>query len=243
MASTFDHVDSRSSPNTSTRHATAQGAINHVGMPSACILGHNLHSKNGWFKGFYNSQHVSHFTAFFIDARAKISIVKSHSMFNCQASLDLKIQSILYHLNIYSNLVPDPTHKLLFIPHNIELHVIHMREQLVKVKLLLEDYWSTGLWQEVGEFVAVMNSLSHVACYWELVCYYYGARNGLGGISSSSMNVRRQGIYCMETKKRLNARMKGDVIDLKLEEQELKVYFMWRCCQYVGRPGVIGWRF
>ncbi|KAG0493183.1 hypothetical protein HPP92_006581, partial [Vanilla planifolia] len=61
--------------------------------------------------------------------------------------------------------------------------VIHMREQLVKVKLLLEDYWSTGLWQEVGEFVAVMNSLSHVACYCELVCYYCGARNGLGGIS------------------------------------------------------------
>ncbi|KAG0488344.1 hypothetical protein HPP92_007155 [Vanilla planifolia] len=52
----------------------------HAGVPSACILGRNLRSKNGWFTGFYNSQHVSHFAAFFIDARAQISVVESRSI-------------------------------------------------------------------------------------------------------------------------------------------------------------------
>lgn len=42
-------------------------------------LERNLHSKTRWFTGFCNSHQVSHFTTFFIDTRAKISIAKSHS--------------------------------------------------------------------------------------------------------------------------------------------------------------------
>ncbi|PHT25675.1 hypothetical protein CQW23_34700 [Capsicum baccatum] len=40
-------------------------------------FGCNLRSKTRWFMGFYNSHHVSHFTMFFIDARAEISVAKS----------------------------------------------------------------------------------------------------------------------------------------------------------------------
>ncbi|KAG6474418.1 hypothetical protein ZIOFF_068353 [Zingiber officinale] len=40
-------------------------------------LGHNLRSKTQWFTRFYNSHQVSHFTTFFIDARAEISIAES----------------------------------------------------------------------------------------------------------------------------------------------------------------------
>ena len=38
----------------------------------------NLRSKTRWFTGFCNSHQVSHFATFFIDARAKISVVESH---------------------------------------------------------------------------------------------------------------------------------------------------------------------
>lgn len=41
-------------------------------------LGHNLRSKTQWFTRFCNSHQVSHFTTFFIDARAEISIAESH---------------------------------------------------------------------------------------------------------------------------------------------------------------------
>ncbi|KAK5786019.1 hypothetical protein PVK06_040644 [Gossypium arboreum] len=44
-------------------------------------LGHNLRSKTRWFTGFCNSYQVSHFTIFFIDARAEISVVESHSIY------------------------------------------------------------------------------------------------------------------------------------------------------------------
>ena len=40
-------------------------------------LGRNLRSKTRWFTGFCNSHQVSHFATFFIDARAKISVVES----------------------------------------------------------------------------------------------------------------------------------------------------------------------
>uniref|UniRef100_A0A0D2ZRN2 Uncharacterized protein n=1 Tax=Brassica oleracea var. oleracea TaxID=109376 RepID=A0A0D2ZRN2_BRAOL len=40
-------------------------------------LGPNLRSKTRWFTGFCNSHHVSHFAAFFIDAKAEISVAKS----------------------------------------------------------------------------------------------------------------------------------------------------------------------
>ena len=40
-------------------------------------LGHNLRSKTQWFTRFCNSHQVSHFTTFFIDARAEISIAES----------------------------------------------------------------------------------------------------------------------------------------------------------------------
>ncbi|PHT24549.1 hypothetical protein CQW23_35740 [Capsicum baccatum] len=40
-------------------------------------FGRNLHSKTRWFMGFCNSHQVSHFAMFFIDVRAKISIVES----------------------------------------------------------------------------------------------------------------------------------------------------------------------
>ncbi|THF97682.1 hypothetical protein TEA_006775 [Camellia sinensis var. sinensis] len=49
-------------------------------------FGRNLRSKTRWFAGFYNSHQVSHFTTFFIDARADISIVKSRLVFSRDAA-------------------------------------------------------------------------------------------------------------------------------------------------------------
>ncbi|KAL0827698.1 hypothetical protein Bca101_051376 [Brassica carinata] len=40
-------------------------------------LGHNLRSKTRWLTGFCNSHQVSHFSTFFIDARAEISVAES----------------------------------------------------------------------------------------------------------------------------------------------------------------------
>ncbi|KAA8528880.1 hypothetical protein F0562_036235 [Nyssa sinensis] len=40
-------------------------------------FGRNLRSKTRWFMGFCNSHQVSHFTTFFIDARAEISVAES----------------------------------------------------------------------------------------------------------------------------------------------------------------------
>ncbi|KAF2281649.1 hypothetical protein GH714_044024 [Hevea brasiliensis] len=40
-------------------------------------FGRNLRSKTRWFAGFCNSHQVSHFAAFFIDARAEISVAES----------------------------------------------------------------------------------------------------------------------------------------------------------------------
>ncbi|KAL2453877.1 Protein TAR1 [Abeliophyllum distichum] len=40
-------------------------------------FGRNLRSKTRWFTGFCNSHQVSHFAAFFIDARAEISVAES----------------------------------------------------------------------------------------------------------------------------------------------------------------------
>ncbi|PHT27704.1 hypothetical protein CQW23_32683 [Capsicum baccatum] len=45
-------------------------------------FGGNLRSKTRWFTGFCNSQQVSHFATFFIDARAEISV--SESLFRLQ---------------------------------------------------------------------------------------------------------------------------------------------------------------
>lgn len=47
-------------------------------VPSAKGFRRNLRSKTRWFTGFCNSHQVSHFTTFFIDARAKISVAESH---------------------------------------------------------------------------------------------------------------------------------------------------------------------
>ncbi|PHT85123.1 Regulator of rDNA transcription protein 15 [Capsicum annuum] len=41
-------------------------------------FGGNLHLKTRWFTRFCNSQQASHFATFFIDTRAKISVVESH---------------------------------------------------------------------------------------------------------------------------------------------------------------------
>ncbi|KAF3615189.1 hypothetical protein FXO37_35618, partial [Capsicum annuum] len=41
-------------------------------------FGRNLRSNTLWFTGFCNSHQVSHFSTFFIDARARISIIESH---------------------------------------------------------------------------------------------------------------------------------------------------------------------
>lgn len=46
-------------------------------VPSAKGFGRNLRSKTRWFTGFCNSHQVSHFTTFFIDARAEISVAES----------------------------------------------------------------------------------------------------------------------------------------------------------------------
>ena len=45
-------------------------------------FGRNLRSKTRWFTGFCNSHQVSHFAAFFIDARAKISVAESRFDFD-----------------------------------------------------------------------------------------------------------------------------------------------------------------
>ena len=45
-------------------------------------FGRNLRSKTRWFTGFCNSHQVSHFAAFFIDARAKISVAESRFKFD-----------------------------------------------------------------------------------------------------------------------------------------------------------------
>src|SRR2546423_14276844 len=44
-------------------------------------FGRNLRSKTRWFAGFCNSHQVSHFAAFFIDARAEISVAESRFLF------------------------------------------------------------------------------------------------------------------------------------------------------------------
>ncbi|THG04536.1 hypothetical protein TEA_028899 [Camellia sinensis var. sinensis] len=44
-------------------------------------FGRNLRSKTRWFTGFCSSHQVSHFTTFFIDARAEISVVESGLVF------------------------------------------------------------------------------------------------------------------------------------------------------------------
>ncbi|PHT26706.1 hypothetical protein CQW23_33682 [Capsicum baccatum] len=40
-------------------------------------FGRNMRSKTRWFTGFCNSHQVSHFTMFFIDVRAEISVAES----------------------------------------------------------------------------------------------------------------------------------------------------------------------
>ncbi|CAA2974361.1 probable rhamnogalacturonate lyase B [Olea europaea subsp. europaea] len=47
-------------------------------------LGRNLRSKTRWFTGFCNSHQVSHFAAFFIDARAEISVAESRFDFDAR---------------------------------------------------------------------------------------------------------------------------------------------------------------
>ena len=49
-------------------------------------FGRNLRSKTRWFTGFCNSHQVSHFAAFFIDARAEISVAESHFDFRKSAT-------------------------------------------------------------------------------------------------------------------------------------------------------------
>ena len=46
--------------------------------PRRDCFGRNLRSKTRWFAGFCNSHHAPHFAAFFIGARAKISVAESH---------------------------------------------------------------------------------------------------------------------------------------------------------------------
>ena len=53
-----------------------------------------LRSKTWWFTEFCNSHYVSHFAAFFIVARAKISVAKSCFMYHWLLSLINKYQSI-----------------------------------------------------------------------------------------------------------------------------------------------------
>ena len=48
-----------------------------TGMPSGITRGRNMRSKIRWFTEFCNSHYLSHFAAFFIDARTKRSVVES----------------------------------------------------------------------------------------------------------------------------------------------------------------------
>ena len=48
-----------------------------TGMPFRIAKGRKVRSKIRWFTEFCNSHYVSHFAAFFIDARAKRSVVES----------------------------------------------------------------------------------------------------------------------------------------------------------------------
>lgn len=51
--------------------------------PRPSGFGRNLRSKTRWFTGFCNSHQVSHFAAFFIDARAEISVAESRLVRSC----------------------------------------------------------------------------------------------------------------------------------------------------------------
>ena len=62
--------------------ARGSGASQELTLRQACPgpdgPGRNLRSKTRWFAGFCNSHHAPHFAAFFIGARAKISVAESH---------------------------------------------------------------------------------------------------------------------------------------------------------------------
>src|SRR3954470_6138021 len=58
-------------------HGATRGMTPKQACPQPDGLGRNLRSKTRWFTGFCNSHQVSHFATFFIDARAKISVVES----------------------------------------------------------------------------------------------------------------------------------------------------------------------
>ena len=65
-----------------------------------CTRKRNMRSKIWWFTEFCNSHYVSHFAAFFIVVRAKISVAVSCKIFGIALQEIIKFRSVLFVVTI-----------------------------------------------------------------------------------------------------------------------------------------------